>query len=62
MALDWGSELEDIDFEGRYLTIWHGKLDVSCQIGIAEKAAQLLKAAKTRFMDEEGHSLVARRL
>jgi pimeloyl-ACP methyl ester carboxylesterase len=59
LTLDWGFELEDIDLQGRELTIWHGRLDVNCPIGMAEKAATLLKGVDTRFLDEEGHSLVA---
>jgi pimeloyl-ACP methyl ester carboxylesterase len=59
LALEWGFELQDIELEGRELTIWHGRLDQNCPIGMAEKAASLLKGVKTRFADEEGHSLVA---
>ncbi|KAE9368853.1 alpha/beta-hydrolase [Stipitochalara longipes BDJ] len=59
LALDWGFELEDIDLEGRELTLWHGGLDVNCPIGMAEKAAALVKGVKTVFLDEEAHSLVA---
>lgn len=59
LALDWGFELEGIDLEGRDLTIWHGKLDVNCPVGMAERAATLLRGAKTRFLVVEGHSLVA---
>jgi hypothetical protein len=59
LTLDWGFALEDINLEGRELKIWHGRLDVNCPIGMAEKAATLLKGVETRFSDEEGHSLVA---
>jgi pimeloyl-ACP methyl ester carboxylesterase len=59
LTLDWGFELEDVDLAGRDLTIWHGKLDVNCPMGMAEKAAPLLKGAQTKFLDREGHSLVA---
>jgi pimeloyl-ACP methyl ester carboxylesterase len=59
LALDWGFDLEDIDLEGRPLTLWHGRLDANCPIGMAEKAALLLKGVKTVFLDEEAHSLVA---
>jgi hypothetical protein len=59
LALDQGFELEDIDLEGRELTIWYGRLDVNCPIGMAEKAASLLEGVKTEFLDEEAHSLVA---
>jgi hypothetical protein len=39
--------------------IWYGRLDVNCPIGMAEKAASLLKGVKMVFLDEEAHSLVA---
>jgi dipeptidyl aminopeptidase/acylaminoacyl peptidase len=51
--------LEDIDLEGRELTIWYGRLDVNCPIGMTEKAASLLKRVKMVFLDGEAHSLVA---
>jgi hypothetical protein len=51
--------LGDIDLEGREVAIWHGKLDVNCELGMAEKVVLLLERAKTRFLDEEGHNLVA---
>jgi len=59
LTLDWGFQLEDIDLEGRELTLWHGGLDVNCPIAMAEKAATLLQGVKMVFLDEEGHSLVA---
>ncbi len=59
LSLDWGFELQDIEMDGREVTLWHGALDVNCPIGMAEKAAAILKGVETRFSDEEGHSLVA---
>jgi len=59
IALDWGFKLENIEFEGRELAIWHGRLDVNCPISMVEKATTLLKGFKTMFLDEEAHSLVA---
>ncbi|KAN0093575.1 hypothetical protein V8E51_016759 [Hyaloscypha variabilis] len=53
------SFLENIEFEGRELAIWHGRLDVNCPISMVEKATTLLKGFKTMFLDEEAHSLVA---
>jgi hypothetical protein len=55
-AKEWGFEMEDIDARG--LTIWHGKQDVNCPFGMAEKAAEFLKGAETEFF-EEGHAIVA---
>ena len=59
LTLYWGFEVEDIELAGRELTIWHGRLDANCPIGMAEKAATLLRGAKTVFLNEEGHSLAA---
>lgn len=59
LSKEWGFELEDIELEGRELTLWHGRGDVNCPIGMAEKAVSLLKEVKTVFLDEEAHSLVA---
>jgi pimeloyl-ACP methyl ester carboxylesterase len=56
-AREWGFEMENIDARG--LTIWHGKQDVNCPFGMAEKAASLLKGVETKFLEEEGHAVVA---
>jgi len=59
LALHWSFESENIDLEARDLTLWQGKVDVNCPLAMAERASTLLKGAQTRFLDEEGHSLVA---
>jgi pimeloyl-ACP methyl ester carboxylesterase len=59
-ALPWGFELYEIDAgraEGAkpFVTIWHGGKDVNCPLGMADKAAALIKGAEYVRLEEEGH-------
>ncbi|KAH8680117.1 Alpha/Beta hydrolase protein [Tricladium varicosporioides] len=56
-ATDWGFTLEEVD--ATRLRIWHGGLDTNVPFQMAEKAAKLMPAAKTTFLDGEGHSVIA---
>lgn len=50
---DWGFGLEDV--EGMGMTLWHGGADVNAPVGMANKAADLLKGCDFRLFEEETH-------
>lgn len=42
-----------MEYEGLHL--WHGGLNVDSPIGMARKAAEMLKGAELKELEEEGH-------
>jgi pimeloyl-ACP methyl ester carboxylesterase len=50
---EWGFGLEEVDGEG--VTVCHGRGDVNAPLGMAEKAAKLMKGCRLRVWEEETH-------
>jgi len=55
---DWGFKLEEVS--GERLCLWHGKQDVNIPVGMAERAAPLLRGAELRVFDETHMTLPVR--
>lgn len=53
LGTPWEFDLGGIEHEK--IILWHGKEDVNCPIGMAEKAETLMKNAKLISFDGEGH-------
>ena len=57
---DWGFELEKVNREN--VMLWHGKNDINAPLGMAEKAAKLMRGCELEVFEEAHLSLPVKHL